>query len=354
MMRRYCVLAALLLASAPLAARDKLHVYNWSEYLPDAVIEAFEVRCGCDLVYDVYTSNEELLAKLAAGATGYDVLVPTDYAVTALIARGQLLELDHSLIPNLRNLKPAFRDPSFDPGNRYSVAYAFGPTVLGYNVAKLESLGVPADSWAAIFEPEHLRKLKGRVTVLDDQRELIGVALIYLGYSPNDRDRAHWDRARDLILRAKPYWAAFNASNYATLLASGNVWVSHGYSVDIFQAAEEAAQAQAGIEIGYAIPAEGAYMSTDNMVIHKDAPNPRLAHEFIDFILDGEQSAVLSNEIGIGNPNAAAEPYIDEQVLGDPVLSPDGDVLRRLHSISELDARDRRDMNRLWTEIKVR
>lgn len=353
-MNRLAVFASLVaLAAGPAGARE-LHVYNWSDYLPDSVIEAFEARCGCKVIYDVYTSNEEMLAKLQAGATGYDILVPTDYAVATLIAQDQLLPLDHDKIPNLKNIKPAFLDPGFDPGNKYSVPYAFGPTVIGFNVGKMEELGIPTDSWAAVFEPEHLEKIKGRVTVLDDFREIIGAALIYLGHSPNSTDRAHWEEAKNLILRAKPYWAAFNASNYNTLLASGDIWLSHGYSMDIFQAAEEAEAAGAGIEIGYAIPKEGAFMSTDNLVVHKSAPEPGLAFEFINFLLEGEQSAVLSNELGIGNPNAAATPFIDEEILADPVLSPSGEIVEKLEGIVQLDGRDRRDLNRVWTEIKVR
>ncbi len=353
-MNRLAVLGFLFLVASGSAGARELHVYNWSDYLPDAVIEAFEARCGCDVIYDVYTSNEEMLAKLQAGATGYDILVPTDYAVATLIAQGQLLPLDRARLPNLKNIKPSFLDPSFDPGNRYSVPYAFGPTVLGFNTAKMEEMGIPTDTWAAIFEPEHLEKLKGRVTVLDDFREIIGAALMYLGHSPNSTDRAHWEEAQALILRAKPYWAAFNASNYNTLLASGDIWLVHGYSMDVFQAAEEAAEADNGIEIGYAIPKEGAFMSTDNLVVHKAAPEPELAFDFINFLLEGEQSAVLSNELGIGNPNAAATPFIDAEVLADPVLSPSGEIIEKLQGIAELNAKDRRDLNRVWTEIKVR
>lgn len=351
---RAAALLGLALAGAAAEARETLHLYNWSGYLPASVVEAFEARCDCRLVYDAYTSNEEMLAKLAGGATGYDVLVPTGYAVAALIARGQLLPLDRDRLKNLGNLRPELLDPAFDPGNRYSVPYAFGPTVLGFDRARLRSAGIPTDSWAALFEPRHLEKLKGRVTVLDDQRELIGAALIYLGHSPNSTDRAHWTAARDLILRAKPYWAAFNASSYATLLANGGAWLVQGYSVDVFQAAAEARAAGATIEIGYSIPQEGALMSLDNLVIHRQAPNPRLAHEFIDFLLEPRQSAAVSNEIGIGNPNAAALPYVATAVRDDPVLTPRPETLERLHAIEELDARDRRDMNRLWTEIKLR
>jgi spermidine/putrescine transport system substrate-binding protein len=352
-MKHFLTLLALSVLSAVASAEDVLHIYNWSDYLPEETIATFEEQCGCRIVYDTFSSNEELMAKLAAGARGYDILVPTDYAVSAMAGRDMLLELDHARLPNMKNLKPEFLDRPFDPGNRFSVPYAVGVTLLGFNADKMRQHGIPTDTWAALFDPKHLAKIKGRVTVLDDQRELMGAALIYLGYSPNDTDPAHWGEARDVILKAKPYWAAFNASNYNVLLAAGDIWLVQGYSMDVYQAAADAEEAGAGVKIGYAIPKEGAYMAVDNLVIPKTAPEPELALRFIDFVLDGRQSAVLSNELGIGNPNMAATEFIDASVLEDPALFPQGDVLSRLSNIDELDARQRRAMNRLWTEIKV-
>jgi spermidine/putrescine transport system substrate-binding protein len=352
-MKNVLTALALTLGGATASAEDVLHIYNWADYLPEETIESFQERCNCRIVYDVFSTNEELMAKLAAGARGYDILVPTDYAVSAMAQRGMLMELDQAQLSNMSNLKPEFLDRPFDPGNRYSVPYAVGVTLLGFNVDKMKEHGIPTDTWAALFEPEHLAKIKGRVTVLDDQRELMGAALIYLGYSPNDTDPARWAEARDVILRAKPYWAAFNASNYNVLLAAGDIWLAHGYSMDIYQAAVDAEEAGAGTTIGYAIPREGAFMAVDNLVIPKGAPEPELALKFINFVLDGKQSAVLSNELGIGNPNDAATEFIDPAVLEDPALFPQGEVLKRLSNIEEMDARERRTMNRLWTEIKV-
>ena len=352
-MKNLLTALALTILSATASAEDVLHIYNWADYLPEETIESFQEQYDCRIVYDVFSTNEELMAKLAAGARGYDILVPTDYAVSAMAQRGMLMELDHEQLPNMSNLKTEFLDRPFDPGNRYSVPYAVGVTLLGFNVDKMKEHGIPTDTWAALFEHEHLAKIKGRVTVLDDQRELMGAALIYLGYSPNDTDPEHWAEARDVILKAKPYWAAFNASNYNVLLAPDDIWLAHGYSMDFYQAAIDAEEAGAGTTIRYAIPKEGAFMAVDNLVIPKGAPEPELALRFINFVLDGKQSAVLSNELGIGNPNAAATEFIDPAVLEDPALFPQGEVLKRLSNIEEMDARARRTMNRLWTEIKV-
>ncbi|HSC99711.1 MAG TPA: spermidine/putrescine ABC transporter substrate-binding protein, partial [Casimicrobiaceae bacterium] len=194
-------LAALLLAvaatgvPAPAAARDELHLYNWNNYIAPETIKRFEGVCQCDVVQTYYSDNEELLAKLAAGAKGYDVLVPTSNAVQALIRGGQLKPIDKTAIPNIKNVDPAYLNTPFDPGNQYSVPYAMSTTIIGYNDEKIRELGLPVDTWAVIFDPKYLEKVKGRVTVLDSANELFAAALKYLGYSANDVDPKHWDEA---------------------------------------------------------------------------------------------------------------------------------------------------------------
>ena len=272
-----------------------------------------------------YSDNEELLAKLAAGAKGYDVLVPTSNAVQALVKGGQLKALDKAQLPNLKNVDPAYMNTAFDPDNQYSAPYAMSTTILGYNEEKMKELGLPTDTWAIIFDPKYLEKVKGRVTVLDSSSELFAAALKYLGYSANDTDPKHWDEAAALIKKAKPYWAAFNASSYIKELTVGNIWLVHGYSNDIFQANLDAQAAGRKFHILQGVPKEGAVLAVDNMVIHKAAPRPDLALKFINFMLDGKNSAELTNLIGSGNPNLDAQKYIKPetpQVPGD--LSAEG------------------------------
>ena len=336
------------------AAGNELHLYNWNNYLAEDTAKRFEAFCKCRLVQDYYSDNEELLAKLAAGATGYDVLVPTANAVETLIAQGALLPLDHAQIPNLANVKPEFMNQWFDPGNKYSVPYAYSITLVGYNATRVQELGLPTDTWALIFEPKHLEKIRGKVTVLDSQRELFAAALLYLGHKVNETDEAKLKEARDLILRAKPYWAAFNASSYIKELTIGNIWVAHGYSNDMFQAAQDARKANRPFTIGWSLPKEGAVLGLDNMVIHKSSPRPDLAHKFIDFMLDGKNSAELSNMLGSGNPNAAAMPYIDDTVKDNRAVFPDAAEMRKLQALRDLPRKERRLLNRFWTEIKVR
>lgn len=345
---------ALPLGLAVAQAKDVLYLYNWNNYISEQTVERFEAECHCRLKQDYYSSNEELLAKLAAGASGYDLLVPTGNAVQTLIRQNALLPVDKARLPHLKNIKPEFLDSPFDPGNRYSVPYAYSLTLIGYNEEKLRELGLPTDTWAVIFDPKYLEKLQGKVTVLDDQRELFGAALKYLGYSVNDTEPERLRAARDLILRAKPYWAAFNASSYIKELTIGNIWLAHGYSNDMFQAQQDARRAGRPFTIGYATPKEGAVLAIDSMVLHKSGKHPALAHRFIDFMLQGRNSADLTNLIGSGNPNTEAMAYIDANIKANPAVFPDAEHRTRLEMITDHDRRTRRLLNRMWIEIKVR
>ena len=353
-MRRF--LALLLLCCAGLARGDEevLHLYNWSNYITEESVHEFEARCGCRLALDYYADNEEMLAKLAAGATGHDVIVPTSNAVETLIRAGQLLPLDQSKLPHLANVRPEFLNLDFDPGNVYSVPYAYSITILGYNIEKMRELGLPTDTWAVLFEPRYLEKLKGKVTVLDSQRELFGAALIYLGYSVNETDEAKLKQARDLILRAKPYWAAFNAGSYAKELAVGNIWLAHGYTNDLQLARNDALGAGRKFHIGFSTPKEGAIFALDNLVIHKSAEHVALAHRFIDFWLEGRAPAAITNAIGAGNVNRAAMQWVDPEIAANRDLFPDAESFKRLRQVRDYDRRTRRLLNRLWVEVKVR
>ncbi|MBL8492458.1 MAG: spermidine/putrescine ABC transporter substrate-binding protein [Rhodocyclaceae bacterium] len=335
-------------------AEDVLHLYIWNNYIGDGTVARFEARCGCRLKQDYYSDNEEMLAKLEAGAVGYDLLVPTGNAVESLVRRGGLRAVDRAKLPHFANLKPEFLDPWYDPGNRYSVPYATSITLIGYNADKLRQLGLPTDTWALIFEPKHLEKVRGRVTVLNSQRELMAAAMRYLGHSVQSRDLAEWEEAKRLILRAKPYWATFSNSTYIKDLAIGNIWVAHGYSNDMFRAREDARAAGRPFAIGFTTPKEGAVLAVDSFVLHASGRRPDLAHRFIDFMLEGENAADVSNLIGAGNPNAAAMARIAPAIAADPAIFPTPADLQRLEMLRDFDPKMRRALSRMWTEIKVR
>jgi spermidine/putrescine transport system substrate-binding protein len=330
-----------------------LHLYNWNNYLAEETLKRFEQRCQCRVKQDYYSDNEEMLAKLEAGAVGYDLLVPTGNAVESLIRRNALQPLDKTKLPHLDNVKPEYRNPWFDPGNRYSVPYASTVTLLGYNVEKLRALDLPTNTWALIFEPKYLEKLRGKVTVLNSQRELMAAAMKYLGHSVRESDPARWDEAKRLILRAKPYWATFSNSTYIKDLAVGNIWVAHGYSNDMFRAREDAKAAGRPFTIGFTTPKEGAVLAVDSYVLHRSGQRPDLAHRFIDFMLEGENAADVSNAIGAGNTNAAATPYIRPEIADEPAIFPSPAALARLEMLRDFEPKTRRTLSRLWTEIKV-
>lgn len=353
-MKKLLTIASLLLAGTSAQAADELHLYNWNNYIAPETVQRFEAQCKCKVVQTYYGDNEEMLAKLAAGAKGYDIIVPTGNALDAMIKQKTLKPLDKALLPNLKNINAAYLDLDFDKGNKYSVPYAYTVTLIGYNDQKIKELGIAVDSWAAIFDPKILEKLKGKVTVLDSANELMAAALKYLGYSANDTDEKHWQEAKNVILKAKPYWAAFNATSYIKELTVGNIWLVHGYSNDIFQADLDAQSAGRKFHLRHALPKEGAVLALDNMVIHKLAPRPDLAHQFINFMLDGKNSAELTNLIGSGNPNTEALKTIKPDIAKNTAIFPDKATLAKLEMLKNLDSKKRRVLNKIWTEIRAK
>jgi spermidine/putrescine transport system substrate-binding protein len=351
---RNLLVVLLAVAAYPAAAqKDVLHLYNWNQYIAPQTVQRFEKACSCEVKQTYFADNEELVAKLSAGAKGYDVMVPTSNYIPGMVRAGWLQPLDKSKLPNLANILPAYLNTEFDPGNTYSVPYAYTITLIGYNDQKLKELGLTPDSWALIFDPKLLEKVKGRVSVLDSQGELMAAALKYLGYSVNDRDPKHWEQAKQTVLKAKPYWAAFKATGYIEALAAGTIWVVHGYSNDIFQADLGAQQNKQKFRIRHAIPREGAVLALDAMVIHKNAPRPDLAHQFINFMLDGRNSSELTNMMGSGNPNKAALPFIKPEIRAIGAIFPDEQTAKRLEQLKDMTPQQRRLLNRLWTEIKA-
>lgn len=350
----FTALLTILPAIACAATDDILYLYNWNNYISQETLRRFEASCHCRLKQDYYSDNEEMLAKLEAGAVGYDLIVPTGNAVESLIRRKALRQLDKTQLPRLSNLNPNYLNTWFDPGNRYSVPYAYTVTLIGYNTEKLRERNLPTNTWALIFEPKYLEKLKGRVSVMNSARELMAAAMIYLGYPVHDTDPAKWDEAKRLILRAKPYWATFSNSTYIKDLAIGNIWVAQDYSNDMFRARADARAAERPFEISFSIPKEGAVLALDSFVIHRSGGRPDLAHAFINFMLDGDNAADVSNLIGAGNPNAAAMPLIRREITDSPAIFPTAADIKKLQMLRDFDVRSRRQMSRQWTEIKVR
>ncbi|TLS65387.1 spermidine/putrescine ABC transporter substrate-binding protein [Mariprofundus erugo] len=353
-MKKTLMFTLLMLTAQGASATEQLYLFNWNDYIAEDTVTRFEKQYDCKVVQSYYSSTDEMMAKLQAGASGYDVVIPTQNAVQALISQNKLALLDKAQLPNAANESSGFMNRSYDPDNRYSLPYAFTTTLIGFNESKLKELGIEADSWAVIFDPAVLAKLKGKVTVMDDAEELFSAALKYLGYSVNDNDPKHLEAAQQLIQKAKPYWASFNSSSYIKELAVGDIWVAHGYSSDMVQARNDAMEAHRPFTISFALPKEGAVLALDNMVIPKDAAHPKLAHEFINYLLEGKNAAELTNIIGAGNPNSASLPFISEEMKSMKAIFPDPATLAKLETLEARSSKSRRLLNKLWTEIKLK
>ncbi len=340
-------LAGLVAACAGPAEEQKLatelHVYNWSEYIDPQIYEDFEEEFGVKVIEDTFANNEELLAKLQAGATGYDIIVPSDYMVEIMIEEEILAELNHDNIPNLANIDSKFADPPYDPGMVHCVPYQWGTTGIGYNADEFDE---PPDSWAYLFDPPVASQYAGRLTMLNDSRESIGAALKYLGYSLNTTDEAQLTEARDLLIQQKQWVYAYDSEQYEDLLSADETVLAHGWSGDFFMAAVEDER------IWYAIPQEGGVIWADNLCIPKTAASQYTAEVFINYLLRPEVGAAISNYTWYASPNKAAEEFIDEEILNEPAIYPPEDVMDRLEWIEDVgDATPLYE--RMWTEVKA-
>jgi putrescine transport system substrate-binding protein len=345
-------------ASAPVAAEEAvLNVYNWSDYMPDEVQKRFEQETGIRLVYDVYDSNEMLEAKLMAGASGYDVVFPSARPFAQRHIQSQLyLPLDKSKLPNWKNLDAAILKSleDVDPGNAHLMPYMWGTTGIGYNVdAVTKRLGGGIDSWAAIFDPAQAAKLKDcGISVLDDQQEGFGASLIYLGRDPNGVGGGEVAAVTEVFGKARPFVRYFNSSKYIDDLANGEICVAMGYNGDVLQARDRAAEANNNVQIAYAVPKEGALRWVDSAAIPVDAPHPANAHVFINYLMQPDVIAAISNYVAYANANSAATAQVDAEVRDDPGIYPSAEVVAKLTDPRNLPNDESRARERAWTTIK--
>jgi putrescine transport system substrate-binding protein len=359
-MRALAVVLAAVALAAPAAAQSErvVNVYNWSDYIDPAVLEEFTKETGIKLKYDTFDSNDMLETKLLAGRTGYDLVVPTAYFLARQIKAGVFQKLDKGRLPNLVNAwdEIARRLATYDPGNQYAVNYMWGTTGIGYNLAKArELLGDGAvDSWDVVFKPAIIAKFKDcGVHMLDSADDVFAAALRYLKLDPNSKAPADFEKATELLMSVRGSVRKFHSSEYLNALASGEICLVLGYSGDIKQAQKRAAEARNGIEIGYAIPKEGAQLWFDNLAIPKDARNVAEAHALIDFLLRPQVAARNSNFISYANGNAASRPFVDPAIIADKTVYPDEATMAGLYTIMAHDQQTQRLLNRLWTRVKT-
>jgi putrescine transport system substrate-binding protein len=361
-MIRSLSLATLFAATAalPVLAQDKVvHIYNWSDYIAEDTVAKFEAATGIKVVYDVYDSNETLEAKLLAGNSGYDVVVPTSSFLQRQVGAGVYQPLDTSKLPNLVNMDPALMKSAAasDPDNAHSVIYMWGTVGIGYNEeAVKQRLGedAPTDSWALIFDPQYAEKLKDcGITLLDSQTDMLQSAMAYAGIDPLSTESDDLEKAAGVIEAIRPYVRYFHSSQYISDLANNEVCVSVGYSGDVFQSAARAEEANTGVTVKYSIPKEGAQQWFDLMAIPADAPNPDAALAWINFIMDPQITADITNYVWYANANTAAMPLVDPEVRDDPAIFPTPEVLAKLFPTRVYDARTDRLMTKLWTKAKT-
>jgi putrescine transport system substrate-binding protein len=344
-------------AAVPSYAQERVvNVYNWSDYIDSSILEDFTKETGIKVVYDTFDSNETLETKLLAGGTGYDVVVPTVSFMQRQIAAGVYQKLDKSKLPNLSNMWDVIMKgvASFDPGNEYSVDYMWGTTGIGYNVDKLKAaLGTDEKpNWDALFDPAKAAKLKDcGIYMLDSPTDVIPSVLAYLGLDPNSKSPADLEKAQDVLVAVRPFVRKFHSSEYISALANGDICIALGYSGDVFQARDRAAEAKAGVTVNYSVPSQGAQIFFDVFGIPADAPHVAEAHEFINFMMKPEVAAKASNFVFYANGNKASQPLLDKEVIDDTAIYPTPEVMAKLFTVPPLDAKTQRLVTRIWTKV---
>lgn len=360
-MKKLISIAALaVFATTPAIAQEKvLNVYNWSDYIAEDTVKKFETKTGVKVTYDVYDSNEVLEAKLLAGSSGYDVVTPSADFLQRQIAAGVYTKLDKSKLPNLKNMDASLMKSvaNYDPGNEYGVIYMWGTTGIGFNskaVAKRLGDKAPTDSWALVFDPANAEKLKDcGISLIDAPSDIIPAAMNYLGLDPRSTKKEDLEKGAALVAKIRPYVRYFHSSQYISDLANGDVCVSVGWSGDIFQARDRAAEAKKGVEISYIIPKEGALQWFDMMAIPTDAKNKDAAYAYLNFMMDAQITADNTNYVWYANANKASMPLVEQEIKDDPGIFPPSDVRAKLWVAKVYNKRTDRVVTRLWTKVKT-
>jgi putrescine transport system substrate-binding protein len=344
-------------AGAQAPEEKVLSVLNWSDYVAETTNADFEARTGIKVTYDVFDSNEVLETKLLAGRSGYDVVVPTAPFLERQIKAGVFLPLDKSKLPNLKNMDPDImqRVAAHDPGNRHAITYLWGTVGLGYNPDLVKrALGTDRiDSWSSILDPANAARLaKCGITMLDAPTDVFGSVAIYKGLDPNSEKPEDLKVVEDTLLAVRPHIRYFHSSSYINDLASGEICVALGWSGDMLQARDRGAAAAKPVTVKYAIPKEGAINYFDMLAIPADAPHPDNAHAYLNYLMEPEVIAKVTNKTRFASGNAAALPFVAEDIKNDPGIYPTAEVRARLHPDLVESQEFSRELNRAWTRIR--
>ena len=337
-----------------------LNIYNWSDYIAEDTIKNFEKETGIKVNYDNYDNNEILHAKLVAGKTGYDIVVPGAHFAKQQIEAKLFQKLDRSLLSNWGNLDPAILEQmaKLDPGNAHLVNWMWGFVTVGINTAKVKKalgdLPMPENPWSLLFDPKYAAKLKGcGVNFLDSASEVLPVALLYLGKPGFSRNAADYPAAGEMLKKVRPYVTRFSSSGYIEELAGGQLCAVMGYSGDINIARARAIQAKNGNDIQALVPPSGATLFFDSMAIPADAAHPNNAHLFINYILRPEVHASLTNKVFYANPNRASLKFVNKDVAENKSIFPGPQELARMTAPDSLPQDIRRVQTRTFTNFKA-
>lgn len=318
--------------------QEELNVFNWSEYLPQSVIDDFQQTYNIKVNYSTFSSNEEMLAKLMAGGSQYDLVVTSDYMVEVLVKQNIIQPIDRQKISNFKNIDESVLNLSFDPGNKYSIPYMWGDACIAVDTSKVR---IPINSYKDLWNPA----LKNSMVVLDDQRAMIGMTLKMLGYSINETNPAALEKAKKALKALQPNIKSYDSDSPKTLLINGEAKVGFVWGAECALARRE------NKDIKAVIPSEGLFLQQDNFVIPRQSKNKNAAELFINFILEPEVSAQISREFPYANPNKAAYPYIDPDILNDAAVYPPADKVKKGEHLKDIGQAVQLFDN-IWSEVK--
>jgi putrescine transport system substrate-binding protein len=349
--------------SSPAQAQEEekvLNIYNWSDYIAEDTLKNFEKETGIKVRYDTFDNNEILHAKLVAGKTGYDIVVPSSNWARLQIEGGLLRKLDKGQLNNYKNLDESTQKQiaNLDPGNQFLVNWLWGFTTVGINVDKVKAaLGsepMPANIWELVFNPKYISKMKScGVSYLDSASEILPAALHYLGKDPFSKTPADYQAAAEVLKSVRQYITLFSSSGYINDMASGSICLALGWSGDINIAKQRAIDGKTGQNVQALIPANGGLLFFDMMAIPADAAHPKNAHKFIDYILRPEVHASLTNKVFYANPNLASRKFVKPEVANNPTVFPPAADMAKMISPKAINNDIRRLMTRVYTSFKT-
>ncbi len=348
-------------ATSAVAQEEKvLNIYNWSDYIGDDTLANFEKETGIKVRYDTYDNNEILHAKLVAGKTGYDIVVPSSTFARLQLDGGLLMKLDKSLLPNLKNYDPDIQAQiaNIDPGNQYLVNWLWGYTTIGMNTAKVKAaLGgepIPANVWELFFNPKYISKLKScGVSVLDSATEVLPAALHYLHKDPFSKNKGDYDEATALLKSVRPYVTLFSSSGYINDMASGSICLSLGWNGDINIARARAIEGKTGQDVVATVPKDGAVLFFDMMAIPADAAHPKNALLFMNYIMRPEVQGAITNKVKYANANLASKKFITPEIAKNPSSYPSSAEMATMIAPKALTNDIRRLSTRAYTSFKT-